>query len=614
MHRFFSSSLLASFRARALIVLICAVSTIFVSNAAHAQSVTARIASLQTYVDSSVRIVIDVADAETFDGPFAPTVDGLEFTRLANEQTSNSFQIINGRATQKRSVAVSYEVTPRRVGAFEIPPFAIDINGTRLLTRSFSITAVISETGDLMTARVVGLPRTLYVGQKGALVLEVAVRRYRDKELGVTLDEGDMWNLLDNASTFGVFAPALARIASENRRPRGESRIIDGTEYVVYSITKPFDPIAAGTPQVGDIRVRMDYPTKLRRGTDFFDRGIQLASARPISASPTSIDIDVLTPPEGGQPASWNGAVGRFAIAVAAKPVDVAVGDPITLTLRLTDTSATAALEGVQAPALAEQASFTDGFRIPPEAAAGVVDGTSKTFTQSLRANNDAVREIPSVEFSYFDPTTGAYESVRSAPIAITVKPSATVRLTDQLPATTGADAAAFTTVQEGLLADASLDECLRDEQNSGKFTAFLALAPCVVLLTAWLIGVRADRAHRDPRGQRRRAAHARFTQAMAKSPDPHAIETALLTYIADRSGAREGAMTRKDARTALTNAQIDAPLIEQIDALLRACELARYRGGSVTLASASEFVAQLERASWTHVDHDTTHDGETHS
>ena len=188
------------------------------------------------------------------------------------------------------------------------------------------------------------------------------------------------------------------------------------------------------------------------------------------------------------------------------------------------------------------------------------------------------------------------------------------MRLTDQLPATTGADAAAFTTVQEGLLADASLDECLRDEQNSGKFTAFLALAPCVVLLTAWLIGVRADRAHRDPRGQRRRAAHARFTQAMAKSPDPHAIETALLTYIADRSGAREGAMTRKDALTALTNAQIDAPLIEQIDALLRACELARYRGGSVTLASASEFVAQLERASWTHVDHDTTHDGETHS
>ena len=70
---------------------------------------------------------------------------------------------------------------------------------------------------------------------------------------------------------------------------------------------------------------------------------------------------------------------------------------------------------------------------MPSEAASGTVEGRSKVFTQSIRALSETVREIPPIEFAFFNPAKGEYETVRSAPIAITVKPSAIARVTRRL-------------------------------------------------------------------------------------------------------------------------------------------------------------------------------------
>ena len=110
-----------------------------------------------------------------------------------------------------------------------------------------------------------------------------------------------------------------------------------------------------------------------------------------------------VSPPEGGRPAAWNGAVGSFTIEAIAKPVDVAVGDPITVTIRLTDESTTAGLAGLQAPVIADLPGFLENFRVPREAASGTIDGRSKVFTQSIRAASDSVRELPPISFVFQD-------------------------------------------------------------------------------------------------------------------------------------------------------------------------------------------------------------------
>jgi len=71
----------------------------------------------------------------------------------------------------------------------------------------------------------------------------------------------------------------------------------------------------------------------------------------------------------------------------------------------------------------------TDGFRTyethPGKSEDGGPGGTSiaKSFEQVLIPNDAHVRAVPAVHFSYFDPQTHRYETARTDPIALAVRP-----------------------------------------------------------------------------------------------------------------------------------------------------------------------------------------------
>ena len=570
-------------------LLVCALVLLW-SGAAHAQSVVAQVATTKVFVSEPLRVTVKILNLEAFDGPSFEEVTGLEIKRLPGEQTSVGMTTVNGRMRQQRTVSLNFEVLATAVGEFTIPAFAVDAGGVRYESKPIEISVAASDGAKLLMVRVVGEPSTIYLGQQGVLNLEVLIRPFNDAALGITLDEQSMWSLLDmQGSTWGVFGPALQKMLSENRRPRGELRVVDDEEFLVFSVSKPFDPIAAGTPAVGEIRVRMEYPTRLQRGNDFlFQSRLSLAGSRSMSATPDSTRAIVLPLPEGGRPAGFNGAVGSFEILVVAKPHEVAVGDPITLTMRLTDTTGSAELDGLQAPLLAPQSNFASGFRISSEPAAGTVEGRSKIFTQSIRALGEAVREIPAIEFPYFDPSVGEYKVARSIPIAITVKPSAIVRLASDESAgdsQINSTKPAFTKVEGGVLANASIEECLTRETVTPTFMTVTAAIPIALALVPLLVA-RARR-DRDPRAQRHARARHELERALAAAhdapPDAATLEALLLEYFASRLGVASEGFSRKDVLALLELARVDPQLVEETDQLLRRCERARYLGEAVT-------------------------------
>ena len=563
---------------------------------ARAQSVTAQVDSAQAFVNEPLRVVVRVSDLESFDGPsFTPVAD-LDIKRLPGEQTSTSITFINGQRTQLRNVSMSFEVIPARTGSFVIPAFTVESDGQRYSSIPIRITVGVSNAAELMVVRVASSPRDIFVGQQGSLNLELLIKRYSDAALGVTLDEQSTWSLVDvQNSSWGAFGPALQKLAAENRRPRGEIRVVDGTEFLVYTISKPFDPIAAGAPSAGDIRIRMEYPTRLQRDRSFFlSSGFALAGSRTLSVSPSAIDARVLPLPEGSRPKGWNGAVGEFELFVVAKPVEVAVGDPITLTMRLTDSSGTAGLDGLQAPSLAAQPAFVEGFRVPGEAASGTVEGRSKIFTQSIRALSESVREIPSVEFSFFNPAKGEYETIRSQPIAIKVKPSAIARVNapaDAPPAEAGAPK--LTAVAGGLVANMSAD----DARASGTVSPGVFAFGVGMTLAAGLVPLAMSALLRrvDPRVTRRAVAMSRLERALGESLQPDTVEAALLEFVAARLGVSSAGFSRKDACDTLARAGVDAATIERTDQFLRECERARYLGGALAREQAIEVARAIE-------------------
>lgn len=586
---------------------IAAAAWLFLGSTAAAQQISAQVASRQCYVGEPLRVTVTVSNFESFDGPSFEPVEGLEIRRLPGEQTSMRTEIVNGRVRQQRTIGINFEAIPARVGGFTIPAFTVVSDGKTFATDPIPVSAVVSETGDLMVVRVSSTPQSIFVGQRAALMLEVAVKVFRDRDLGITLDEGSMWMLLDrNASSWGAFGPTLQKLLSENRRPRGESRIIGDTEYIVFTIVKDFDPIAAGEVQLGDIRIRMEYPLRLRRGNDFFfENRLQLGESRPISATPSEIAIEVRPVPEGGRPSAWNGAVGRFEVVASALPTEVNVGDPITLTLRATDLSAASALDGLQSPDLALQPAFASGFRVPRDAAAGSVEARSKVFTQSIRALSDAVTEIPPIEFAYFDPEGQRFETVRTAAIPIKVRPSTVARLeVDADTAEVERPSQEFTRIEGGLLANASVAEMSRGGAAPMSLLLVPAIAGPASLALAVLWRKREEIDRRDPARRRARGALRAFERridASERATDAStaaaadAVSAALLAYLADRFGSPEGSLTRGDAMALLDAAGAEAALRARVDAYLRQCERARYSGERIDLSEARAVARALE-------------------
>ena len=127
----------------------------------------------------------------------------------------------------------------------------------------------------------------------------------------------------------------------------------------------------------------------------------------------------MLSLPEEGKPANFAGWVGRYQMETSASPTEVSVGDPITLTLSV---SGSEYLDKVDLPALSKDATIDRDFKVPEEMAAGVVRGTVKEFTQTLRPKTSEVRAVPAIKLPFFNPESGRYEIAESRPIPLTVK------------------------------------------------------------------------------------------------------------------------------------------------------------------------------------------------
>lgn len=149
--------------------------------------------------------------------------------------------------------------------------------------------------------------------------------------------------------------------------------------------------------------------------------GQQVLSSQKITATAPPITIKVLAFPDEGKPASFNGAVGqyKFDVRLLSLP-ELSVGDKLTLAI---DISGEGDLTDLPMPEVCCQPGFSGNFQqsdIPP---VPVLRGSTKSFVVDLRPLSTSLKEIPSLEFSFFTPTTGKYTTLKSQPIPIRVYP-----------------------------------------------------------------------------------------------------------------------------------------------------------------------------------------------
>lgn len=591
-----------------LLVLALLAALLLPDGRALAADVTFGVTNREVFLGGKSFIEVTVRNATSITPPEPPAVDGAEIRRLPGERTSQQTRIVNGVVDTVVTTTFVFEVVPTRTGRIVVPPIEVVADGETFRGEPTTIVVNASETGDLLFVDVVADPPSPMVGEEMTLTLRIWVRPYRNPEANATLGEGDMWQLIDfERSKTGLFKQAFAELEQQRRRPRGEEKLRNDRAYFVYSVQRRVRPSRAGPPEIGPIEIVVNWPTGVRQARNFFgERTVQITGVRPVVATPEALELAVRPLPTEGQPAFFNGAVGRFAVEASAKPNEVAVGDPITLTFTVIAEDDGSTLDGVQAPPFAEIPELARGFRIPSDPIAGSTQGRRKTFTQTFRPTDDAIAEIPAIPFAFFDPQSQRYEIVRTEPIPIEVRPAERLALSQIVGGrveggSNGAPIAKLEIVPGGLVANAPIDpSILRNAwaPNSLPIATALLVGPPLAIAALGLVRIVRERRDADPAALRARRAARRARGAIAAaSGDPAALLHAITGFVVERLGAPEGSRTRSDALRLLEAHGVDAALRARVDRLLAACERARFAPSTAQPGDAShgEALAALD-------------------
>lgn len=206
----------------------------------------------------------------------------------------------------------------------------------------------------------------------------------------------------------------LPFLAIEGLKRLGEKQVIDKQEGGV-SVRQILQKIEASS--IGKFQI----PASKVSGYSYvegFD-GKKQYQQPLLSATADEFSLEVVDFPAAGKPASFRGAVGVFSVTAALlSPSTVMRGDPIKMKITV---SGKGEFETLQLPDLCCQPGFSGYFKesdLPPLIES---EENKKSFVLELYPQTSFIRQVPSIEFSFFDPLKKAYGIVKTDHIPLTV-------------------------------------------------------------------------------------------------------------------------------------------------------------------------------------------------
>jgi hypothetical protein len=604
-----------------LIAVAGAATIIAPAAAAQEVSVQALVESETVYLGETFvyQIVVDGADNAT---PPDASAFGPDFSAQflgGQNSSSQSISIINGRMERQvqRRYVMQFNLTPTRKGRLVIPAVPVKVKSQTFNTNEVVIgvdTPV--ETQDFKLR--MGLSRSsCYVGEP--VVLTVTWYIGRDVEEFAfsmpVLESGD----------FSIETPEVKIDQTKRyyRIPIGGEEVIaqkstgtlDGRSYATISFIKVLIPKRSGTLSIPQSSVQCAAVSGSLRGRDFFDDffndnffGARRGAMKKYVVPSNALSLVAKDLPEEGRPANFAGHIGEYRISASASPLDVSVGDPITLKITL---SGPDYLGKVDLPPLANQPELATYFKIPDERADGKIVGKTRVFTQTIRAKNENVKEIPPVSLSYFDSKKGRYETVSTEAIPIVVHPTKVVTAIDAEGLSSGPMGSPLEGWKEGIAYNYEGPEVLKSHQyglvsalGSPRWLAslFVPLAAYVALLAA---AVTRRRREADTQGRMSRSAFRRLRQRLeairrggaSGAPLCEQVLGAMRDYLGDRLSTAGSTLTTADVVKILGGRGASRDVVEDLRAVMSSCEAGAYAGDHSPAADAGAFIARARDA-----------------
>lgn len=424
-------------------------------------SVSLKPKQVQLGEEAMLRIQISGEEAEQ---PALPKVSGLLFFPVGQ---SSEYRSINGR--ESSSTSYMFQVLAKKSGEFIIPPIKVAVNGRMQETRPMRLRVVgegssnspsrlplpppamsrqrggnsatkpghlgRDEENEPAFLRVIPRKALSYVGE----MVPMEIRAYFRQDMQATLKS--LPSLKGSAFAF----------QDPEKEPERTEEIIDGVRYTVLTWYTAVAAVKEGEHRVqAELNAALLIPDRSLRGRfpfgeslfddDFFNGFFGRTKEENVTLTNPQLKIRVLPLPKSGKPEHFSGAVGHFTLSASANPKSGMVGDPITVTMTV---DGVGNFDRVSSPYLDVSSGwkkYTPTTSFNPEDSAGYTG--KKTFEQAIIPLDTSMKDIPPIQFSYFDTESEKYVTLKTDPITVDILPGSVYsRAVPNVPGAPGAAA-----------------------------------------------------------------------------------------------------------------------------------------------------------------------------
>jgi hypothetical protein len=375
----------------------------------------------------------------------------------------------------------------------------------------------------------------------------------------------------------------LHSLIDPQRPPEPNRQLVGDSVFAVYTLRRfAAFPLHAGELTIGPLAVSIDT-------TSVFDIfGPRQRKTIERSGLPSTLRVKPL--PAAGRPAGEI-AVGRFAVSSKLDRAQVATGDAVTLTATVSGEGNIRTVQLVLPP-IAGLEVLAPEVKDIVESPNDLVGGT-REYRWLLVAREPGRFNLPPLTLQTFDPRSGQYKAMSSAPAALEVVGNALPRPAAAATPADGDASDAQPSPDDGDSEHTWAPIRTRSELERGyvrlverPFFAFALLAPALLWLAA--VGSGFVRRRLSARGEtetgralRRAETQLRSAESAAQEADGSrffaAASAALLDALEARLGEAVGGLTRRQLGALLAERGMDDVLRVELLRALEQCELARF-------------------------------------
>lgn len=387
--------------------------------------VTASVGSDTVGSQDQFQLVIRVSGKDSGDAenPRLSRIPGFKI--VSGPNISTQFQWINGRSSSSKSYI--YILIPEKEGQFTIDPVEVRVGGKVYKTQSLQVRVTSApgsrasqaprplspfddfeeealprrqSAGDAVFVRAELDRSSAYPGQQVTLTYEICT------QVGISGIE-----LQENPPLSGFWVEDI----EVEKKPKGTRRVINGREYMVYTIKKQ----ALFATTTGTLKIPSStFAVSAGIGGDLF--GI-FSRTETLYRKTDEVALNVKPLPVAGRPEDFRNAVGTFNLVAGISKNQVATGEAVSLQVKLEGIGNLKMIPDIPVPPFPDFTVYSSKQVDDIRPQAGGQLGGNKTWEYVIVPKAPGPQTIPSLSFSFFNPESEKYEAVRTPPLNLAV-------------------------------------------------------------------------------------------------------------------------------------------------------------------------------------------------